>query len=57
VLDRWTLAVHGEHSAIVCMPGTSREQIDTFLADLRAATRGRRNGRTRVPRPRTKADA
>jgi len=57
VLDRWTLAVHGEHSAIVCMPGTSREQIDTFLADLRAATRGRRSGRSRVPRPRTKADA
>ncbi len=49
VLQRWTLAVHGEYSAIVCMPGTTREQIDAFLTDLRAVMPSRRNGRVRLP--------
>jgi histidine decarboxylase len=50
VLYRWTLAVHGERSAIVCMPGTTSAQIDAFIADLRAAIPARRNGRvSRLP--------
>jgi histidine decarboxylase len=37
VTERWVLASSGGRSHIVCMPGVTREQIDEFVADLRAA--------------------
>ncbi|HET9517008.1 MAG TPA: pyridoxal-dependent decarboxylase, partial [Actinoplanes sp.] len=37
VTAKWVLATHGDTSLIVCMPGVTAEQIDAFVADLRAA--------------------
>jgi histidine decarboxylase len=37
VTAKWVLATHGATSLIVCMPGVTAEQIDAFVADLRAA--------------------
>ena len=38
VTNRWVLASSEGWSHIVCMPGVSRDQIDEFVDDLRAAT-------------------
>lgn len=37
VAAKWVLATHGATSLIVCMPGVTAEQVDAFVADLRAA--------------------
>jgi histidine decarboxylase len=37
VTAKWVLATHGATSLIVCMPGVTAEQVDAFVADLRAA--------------------
>ena len=37
VAEKWVLATHGATSLIVCMPGVTAEQVDEFVADLRAA--------------------
>ncbi len=37
VTEKWVLATHGATSLIVCMPGVTAEQVDAFVADLRAA--------------------
>ncbi len=38
VTAKWPLASQGGQSHIVCVPGVTRDQIDTFIADLQAAT-------------------
>lgn len=40
VLERWTLAVDGPVSHVVCMPGVTPDQIDGFLGDLAAVVKG-----------------
>jgi histidine decarboxylase len=37
VTQKWVLATHGATSLIVCMPGVTAEQVDAFVADLKAA--------------------
>jgi histidine decarboxylase len=37
VTRKWVLATHGATSLIVCMPGVTAEQVDAFVADLKAA--------------------
>jgi histidine decarboxylase len=54
VRDKWVLADDGRWSHIVCVPGVTTEQIDEFVADLRAATgpaqrRGRLPGQRQAP--------
>lgn len=36
VTQKWALASHHTQSHIVCMPGITKEQIDTFIQDLQA---------------------
>lgn len=40
MLTRWPLASQGGRSHIVCMPGVTRELLDQFVTDLRAAATG-----------------
>jgi histidine decarboxylase len=49
VTAHWVLATSQGWSHIVCMPGITREQIDTFIGDLKAAMTAE-NGRGRTPR-------
>jgi histidine decarboxylase len=37
ITAKWVLAGDGQTAHIVCMPGTSRDQIDEFVTDLAAA--------------------
>ncbi len=50
VTDKWTLAVHGETSLIVCVPGVTAEQIDAFIDDLRVAITPSRGAVAPAPR-------
>jgi histidine decarboxylase len=37
-LDKWALATDGRTAHVICMPGITHDQIDEFIADLRAIT-------------------